>query len=81
MSTNISDLIPFTDLGNRIPGCPTLSTLHRWRKDGRNGRRLNTVRIGGRRFASMAAVLDFMVVDDGGSPGGQIIAERPESTE
>jgi hypothetical protein len=74
MPTTLSDLVPFGEVGRKIPGRPTLRTLHRWRTEGRNGKRLNTVRIGGKRFVSMAAVLEFMVVDNPDDPSGRIRA-------
>ena len=42
-----------------LPGRPHVSTLHRWRLRGVQGVKLETIRIGGRRFTSLEALEQF----------------------
>jgi hypothetical protein len=55
-----------------LPGRPNLSTLHRWRLRGVRGVRLETCRIGGRRYTSTEALQRFAqacsAVRDGQQP-------------
>lgn len=52
-------LIPITDAPKHIPGRPALMTVYRWMKRGVSGVRLESLRIGGRRFTSMEALSRF----------------------
>jgi len=42
-----------------LPGRPHISTLHRWRRGLSDGRRLETVKIGGKIFTSVEACRRF----------------------
>lgn len=52
-------LLTLPEASRYLPGNPHVSTLHRWRIRGVRGVRLETVRIGGRRFVSVAALAEF----------------------
>jgi hypothetical protein len=63
------DLLSLTEAVRRLPGRPHISTLHRWRMRGVGGFRLETVKIGGRRFTSAEAIERFARrVTDASSP-------------
>ena len=51
-----------------LPGRPHVSTLHRWARRGVKGVRLDTVRIGGRRYTSIEAVQRFAAGLTAGPP-------------
>jgi hypothetical protein len=53
-------LIRFQEAGRFIPGEPTVSTLHRWRKSGVRGVKLETLLVGGTRFTSTQAIARFI---------------------
>lgn len=63
MTTKLAELIPFNQAPEHIPGHPTVATLHRWRTRGCNGRRLRTLKIGGKRFIEPRALVDFIRPD------------------
>jgi hypothetical protein len=52
-----------------IPGRPNLSTLHRWRLRGVHGVRLETCRVGGRRFTSREALERFAAATTAAADG------------
>lgn len=58
---DLEDLIPFPEAPSNVPGRPDISTLHRWRTKGVRGVRLETVRIGGRRFVSRGSLRSFVL--------------------
>ncbi len=49
---------------------PHLSAIYRWCRVGRNGRRLETIKIGGARYTSREALHRFFLQSPPGSPGG-----------
>lgn len=61
MSIDISSetLLSFPEAAKRIPGHPHLSSLHRWRLHGVKGIKLETVKVGGRRYTSVEALHRF----------------------
>lgn len=52
-------LLSFKEAAKESPGRPHLSTLHRWRLRGIRGIKLETVRLGGKRFTSREALERF----------------------
>ena len=56
------DLVSFKEAAAHLPGRPSLATLHRWRLNGVGGVKLETVKVGGRRFVSRQALQRF--IDD-----------------
>src|SRR4051794_8722242 len=52
-------VIDLKELAKALPGRPHLSTLYRWTNPGLNGVKLETFKIGGRRFTSRELVLRF----------------------
>ena len=63
-------LMSFRKAGALFPEAfrPTLATLYRYANVGCRGRKLKTVRIGGRRFTSVEYVAEFLAPDDGPDP-------------
>jgi hypothetical protein len=53
-------LLSLREATQLLPGRPHISTLHRWRLRGVRGIRLETVRVGGRRFVSTDALAKFI---------------------
>ncbi|MBL9165831.1 MAG: DUF1580 domain-containing protein [Planctomycetaceae bacterium] len=53
-------LLPLQAAANALPGCPHISTLHRWRMRGVRGVLLETCLIGGKRYTSREALLRFV---------------------
>lgn len=53
-------LISLAEAQALLPGHPHLSTLWRWRKRGIGGVRLDTIRVGGRRFVSLKQLSGFI---------------------
>jgi hypothetical protein len=61
IDTTTEILIPFGQAPRHYPGYrPHISTCHRHRLRGVGGIRLETVRIGGRRFTSVEAIRRFV---------------------
>ena len=52
-------LITLREAAQRLPGRPSISSLVRWSRGLRDGRRLSTVKIGGRLFTSLEALQAF----------------------
>ncbi len=52
-------LLSFPQAAAILPFRPHVSTLHRWRLRGIGGVRLETIRLGGRRFTSEQALTRF----------------------
>jgi len=61
MSINLSTetLVTLIQASQLLPGHPHISTLHRWRMRGVQGIKLETCRVGGRRFTSREALDRF----------------------
>jgi len=56
---NSETLIPLSEARSRFPGRPSAATLWRWRLKGINGRRLESVALGGKIFTSIEALARF----------------------
>ena len=54
------NLILFSDLPKHIPGRPHISTCYRFRLHGSHGVKLETIKVGGRRFTSLQAIDRFI---------------------
>ncbi|WP_391540606.1 DUF1580 domain-containing protein [Lignipirellula cremea] len=54
--------MPITKLAKQLPVPPSSATLWRWHAHGVQGVRLETVRIGGRRYCSPRAFNEFVRV-------------------
>lgn len=52
-------LIPFRDAPKHIPGRPHAATCHRWRLVGVRGVKLETIKVGSKRFTSKEAIRRF----------------------
>lgn len=63
MSIDLSSetLLSLRDAAKSLPGRPHISTIFRWRRVGVRGVRLETCRIGGRRFTSVEALNRFLI--------------------
>jgi hypothetical protein len=53
-------LLTFPEAAAALPDRPHVSTVHRWRMRGINGIKLETIRIGGRRYTSQEALDRFI---------------------
>src|SRR5271163_2432018 len=53
-------LLTFREASSLLPGRPHVSTFHRWRQRGIGGVRLETTRIGGKRFVTLSALQRFV---------------------
>jgi hypothetical protein len=53
-------LIPIEQVPDELPSNPHPSTVHRWRLRGIAGVKLETLKIGGRRFTSKEAIERFI---------------------
>jgi hypothetical protein len=53
------ELLTFAEAARELPNRPHISTLHRWRLKGVRGVRLSTQLIGGRRYVSRHALVEF----------------------
>lgn len=51
-------IIPIKDVPNHCPGCPHMATVYRWA--GRRQEPLETIKVGGRRYASIEAIERFI---------------------
>lgn len=54
------ELVPFPDAPKHIPGRPHIATVHRFRLRGSHGKKLESVKVGGRRFTSIEAIQRFV---------------------
>ncbi len=61
-------LVPLN--GARIPGNPHIATRWRWAMSGIQGVRLETVKVGGRRFTTDAAIRRFLAALNADHQGG-----------
>jgi hypothetical protein len=53
-------VIPLRELSRIVPGSPSTTTIRRWATRGIHGVRLQSWRIGGRRFSTELAVMEFL---------------------
>ena len=60
IDTSIESLITVTLAAKQIPGRPHVATVWRWILHGLNGIRLESVKVGGRRFTSEEAIQRFI---------------------
>jgi hypothetical protein len=60
MTANATAFIPLAEAAKQIPGRPHVSTCHRWAVKGVNGVKLETKRVGNRRFTTQAAIDEFI---------------------
>ena len=78
-------LLSLPNAARRLPGRPSVSTLHRWRLRGVRNIKLKTVKIGGRRFTSMEWLSTFSeavtAASDGESPPSRSRTERERAIE
>jgi Protein of unknown function (DUF1580) len=63
-------LLTLREAAESLPGGTHTSTLHRWRRLGVRGHKLETVVIGGRRFTSREALQRFAQATTNAAPGG-----------
>jgi Protein of unknown function (DUF1580) len=62
-------LLTFREAARELPGSRHVSTLHRWRRCGIRGNKLETLVIGGRRYTSLAALQRFAQLTTESAPG------------
>ena len=74
-------LLTFPQAAKRLPGHPHLSTLHRWRLHGVRGTRLETCRIGGKRFTSREALERFALATTAAADGEPVPCRTPRQRE
>ncbi len=73
-------LVTLAEATRILPGRPSISTLWRWRHKGVGGRRLETVRIGGKRFTSREAIARFARQDgDAPTSAGRSTSDREKA--
>ena len=53
------EILSLSHAARSLPGHPHVSTIHRWRLRGVQGVKLETFRIGGRRFTTLEALERF----------------------
>jgi hypothetical protein len=53
-------IVSLREAAKLLPGRPHISTLHRWRKIGCRGVKLQTIKVGGRYFVSHKAIQEFL---------------------
>jgi hypothetical protein len=51
--------LPLTELAKLLPGRPSVSSLHRWCRGMKDGRRLECIKLGGRVYSNLAACERF----------------------
>jgi hypothetical protein len=61
------NLVPLIEASRHVPRRPHPSTLRRWAYEGIDGVRLESCKIGGRRFTTVEALRRFMERLTGGS--------------
>jgi len=71
-------LIPMSTAGRHFPACVQRSTVERWVRRGVNGIKLETVRVGGKRFTTHEAITRFLHAQQ--SQGPQTAAPKPAMT-
>ncbi|MDA0660988.1 MAG: DUF1580 domain-containing protein [Planctomycetota bacterium] len=71
VSFESEQILSLKDAVRHIPGRPHSSTIHRWANRGSRGKRLETIRVGGRRYISIEAIERFI----------SAISERPCSVQ
>jgi hypothetical protein len=54
------DLVPLSHASPLFPTAPHPTTLWRWAREGVGGVKLETIRVGGRRFVTRTAVDEFL---------------------
>ena len=57
------ELIPISKACQYIPNRPHISTVWRWIQRGVDGEKLETIKIGGRRYTTLKAINKFISVD------------------
>jgi adenosylmethionine-8-amino-7-oxononanoate aminotransferase len=60
INTSSENVINITQAANQIPGRPHRATVWRWILNGLHGIRLESVKVGGRRFTSEEAIERFI---------------------
>ena len=59
IDTNREKLLTVSAAATLSPGKPHISTVWRWIREGCNGVRLRTIKVGGRRYTSHEALAKF----------------------
>jgi len=78
------DLVDLRELSHRLPGRPHVSSLHRWRVRGRAGVKLETIKIGRRRYTSLKAAAEFLAEStmrldlEAGCPNGDSVIDTTD---
>jgi len=70
-------LLTFAEAAAVLPDRPHVSTLHRWRLRGIGGVKLETIRIGGRRYTSHEALERFIGNTTAAADGEKPIKSTP----
>jgi hypothetical protein len=70
-------LISLAEATKVLPGRPHLSCLHRWRLRGVAGIKLETVRVGGRRYTSDEALQRFIAAVTAAADGKAVPVRTP----
>jgi len=66
------DLLSITQAASRIPGRPHVATVHRWVHSGLQGVRLDSWKVGGKRFTSIEAIERFIAATTALSNGDSL---------
>ena len=69
-------MLTLGEASKRLPGRPHLSTLARWARGMKDGRRLRTVKIGGRVFTSIESLQEFVASKDSRAVASEVSAAR-----
>lgn len=64
------NLVPLVQAGRHLPQRPHRSTLRRWAYQGIDGVRLETVKLGGRRYTSLESLQRCVTRLSGDTPDG-----------
>jgi hypothetical protein len=70
-------LLTFAEAAAVLPDRPHVSTIHRWRLRGIGGVKLDTIRIGGRRYTSHEALERFINATTAAADGIKPAKEAP----
>lgn len=60
IDTRTERMCPLSEATGHVPGTPHPSTLNRWARAGIGGVKLETVKVGGRRYTSIEAIQRFL---------------------
>ena len=79
LSQSLADAVPLTRAADFIPGRPHVATLWRWATKGVRGITLQTAIVGGRRMVTPAALEQFLLALNAGTPAARKVVDADAS--